>query len=372
MSKKMYISKDVYTAAMERVKWIFDEFENVFVCFSGGKDSGVLLNLALECLPHGRTLGLIHQDMESQYSMTTEYVTRTFQAMEGITENYWWCIPIETRVAISPAEAYWYTWDDNCPEKWARPMPQSPAVCNLANNPMGSYYKYRMGYKAHLNAFGAWYRKKHGGGKTCALVGMRGDESLHRYSAFVNKVNSYNGVKWTTVQKGGVVMSCPLYDWTVSDIWHANAIKGWDYNRIYDLFHFVGIAPDKMRVASPFNDAAGASLALYKIIDPATWKHLVNRVQGVNFGALYGSTLAMGYKGVSLPEGHTWKSYYDLLISTLPDNMRGRYEAAFGGAKDYALMCRCLLKQDITAQRLRHAISIRKSRPKFRDKWRDI
>lgn len=372
MSKKKYLDKDVYTAAMERLKWIFDEFENVYVAFSGGKDSGVMLNLALECLPHGRTLGLMHQDMESQYSMTTDYVTRTFQVMEGITENYWWCIPIASRVAISSAEAYWYTWDDTCPEKWARPMPQSPAVCNLASNPMGSYYKYRMGYKAHLNAFGAWYREHHGGGRTCALAGMRGDESLCRYSSFVNKVRSYKGAKWTTVQDSGVVMACPLYDWTVSDIWHANAVKNWDYNKIYDLLYLAGVPIKSMRVASPFHDAAAASLKQYKELDPATWATLVDRVQGVNFGAIYGDTSAMAYKGASLPDGHTWKSYYDLLMSTLPDDMRGRYEAAFGESKDYALMCRCLLKQDIKAQKLKAAASARKMRHDMREKWRDI
>jgi predicted phosphoadenosine phosphosulfate sulfurtransferase len=42
-----YGNKTVYEMALERIEYIFDEFENVSVNFSGGKDSTVTLNLAL-------------------------------------------------------------------------------------------------------------------------------------------------------------------------------------------------------------------------------------------------------------------------------------------------------------------------------------
>ena len=38
---------NVYEAAQERLKIIFDYFDYVYVSFSGGKDSGVLLNLSV-------------------------------------------------------------------------------------------------------------------------------------------------------------------------------------------------------------------------------------------------------------------------------------------------------------------------------------
>ena len=40
--KKIYENRSVYEAAQERLKFIFDEFENVYVSFSGGKDSGLI------------------------------------------------------------------------------------------------------------------------------------------------------------------------------------------------------------------------------------------------------------------------------------------------------------------------------------------
>ena len=68
--EKLYLEKSVYDAALERIDFIFREFDNVFVSFSGGKDSGLLLNLVMDYVrDHGITkrVGLFHQDFEAQY-----------------------------------------------------------------------------------------------------------------------------------------------------------------------------------------------------------------------------------------------------------------------------------------------------------------
>ena len=46
--KKIAGTKNVYELAQERLKVIFNEFDNIYVSFSGGKDSGVLLNMCIE------------------------------------------------------------------------------------------------------------------------------------------------------------------------------------------------------------------------------------------------------------------------------------------------------------------------------------
>jgi predicted phosphoadenosine phosphosulfate sulfurtransferase len=68
---------------------------------------------------------------------------------------------------------------------------------------------------------------------------------------------------------------------------------------------------------------------MYRVIDPAMWARIVGRVQGANFGAIYGSTKAMGYREATLPEGHTWKSYTEFLLSTLPEKLRDQYLEKF-------------------------------------------
>lgn len=84
-----------------------------------------------------------------------------------------------------------------------------------------------------------------------------------------------------------------------------------------------------MRVASPFNDYSKDSLNLYRVIDPEIWTRLVGRVRGANFASIYGRTKAMGYRNVTLPEGHTWKSYTMFLLDTLPVRLRNNYVKKF-------------------------------------------
>ena len=45
---KFYLDDDVLTAGRKRMAMLFDEFEEIVVNFSGGKDSTVILELALE------------------------------------------------------------------------------------------------------------------------------------------------------------------------------------------------------------------------------------------------------------------------------------------------------------------------------------
>ena len=46
--KKRYLQQNVYQVLLERLHFIFHEFDVVYVSFSGGKDSGLLLNILLD------------------------------------------------------------------------------------------------------------------------------------------------------------------------------------------------------------------------------------------------------------------------------------------------------------------------------------
>lgn len=328
---KKYESLNVYEAYLERMHFIFEEFENIYVSFSGGKDSSLLLHMTLDFAKKyypDRKIGVFHQDFEAQYSMTTKFVEETFEKIKDEVYPYWVCLPMATRTAVSNYEMFWYPWDDTQPTAWVRPMPKHPYVINLENNPMTTY-KYRMHQEDLAKQFARWYRMEHGGGKTICLLGMRTDESLHRYNGIVNKRYAYKERCWITSEFKDVWSASPIYDWSVSDVWYATFKFNYPYNSLYDLYFKAGLSPEKMRVASPFNDYAKESLNMYRIIDPPVWSKLVGRVRGANFCAIYGKTRAMGYKSLKLPEGHTWESYTKFLLDTLPVKLRNNYIRKF-------------------------------------------
>ena len=328
---RQYTGQNVYSALQERLKFIFEEFDNIFVSFSGGKDSGILLNITLDFQQKyypNKKIGVFHQDFEAQYAVTTEYVERTFERIKDIVDPYWVCLPMATRTALSSYQMFWYPWDDTKEACWCRPMPQHPYVINLQNNPMTTYH-YRMHQEDLAKQFGRWYRHTHNDKKTVCLLGIRADESLQRYSGFLNKKYGYDGECWISKQFKDVWAASPLYDWSHADVWHAYAKFDYDYNRLYDMYYMAGLKPDQMRVASPFNDYAKDSLHLYRVLDPEMWAKLVGRVRGANFGSIYGRTKAMGYRSLTLPEGHTWESYTRFLLDTLPPRLRKNYISKF-------------------------------------------
>lgn len=326
-----YGTQDVYEALQQRLQFIFEEFDNIYLSFSGGKDSGLLLNLTLDFQKKfypEKKIGIFHQDFEAQYTVTTEYIERTFERLKGEAELYWVCLPMATRTAMSSYEMFWYPWDDTKKEAWVREMPKYDYVINLDNNPITTY-RYRMHQEDLAKQFGRWYRISHGNKKTVCLLGMRADESLQRYSGFLNKKYGYKNECWISKQFKNVWCASPLYDWNLEDVWHANYLFAYDYNRLYDLYHMAGLKVSQMRVASPFNDYSKDSLNLYRVLDPEIWAKLVGRVQGANFACIYARSKAMGYRSITLPEGHTWESYTRFLLDTLPVRLRNNYVKKF-------------------------------------------
>jgi predicted phosphoadenosine phosphosulfate sulfurtransferase len=339
---------NVHAAALARLHYLFDEFDRVVVSFSGGKDSGVMLKLALQvATERGQLakLAVYHLDYEAQYEMTTEYVTRTFAALPADVTRYWTCLPIKAQCATSMFQSYWQPWLEADRDKWCRPMPEG--VINEANFPFG--FDYAVADYEYNVKFAKALAKEN---KTVFLIGIRTQESLHRYKA-VNKFdgrNEYQGKRWTTVIGTGCVNAYPIYDWLVDDVWTANARFGWDYNRVYDLMHMAGLSPSQMRVASPFNDAAQDSLKLYKAIDPQNWARFIGRVNGVNFTGLYGGTTAMGWNSITKPSHFTWKQYMYFLLDTLPAETRENYLRKLKVSMAYWLETGGALPDDVVAE----------------------
>ncbi|MFA5408051.1 MAG: DUF3440 domain-containing protein [Bacilli bacterium] len=330
--KKIFLACGVDEALEKRLDLVFSDFDNICVSFSGGKDSGLLLNAVLEYKRRhgcGQRIAVFHEDYEAQYSMTTEYVTRMYEANIDDIEPYWFCVPMTVNCSVSMHQLSWVPWNPAERDIWVRPLPEQPYVISLEHDNVPDFYRLAMTDEALYEEFGKWYARTHPG-RSIVLLGIRANESLNRYAAITNdRKTLYRGQHWTRQAGENYYVGHPIYDWEVEDVWVANGRRGYDYNRLYDLYYKAGLTLSQMRVASPYNIWGRATLNLYRVIDPEVWVKVVGRVQGANFAAIYGDTKALGYREIKLPKGHTWESYCKFLLSTLPQETRNHYLEKF-------------------------------------------
>lgn len=320
-------NKDVYTASNERLDYIFNTFEKVYLSFSGGKDSGVMLNLCIDYIRKNnikKKLGIQILDNEANYEYSLNFMHGILSKNLDILDIYWCCLPITLPCTVSSYDTDWQCWGEKDKHKWIRPMPEYNYIVNIKNHKF-DFFKENMNYDEFWDGFAEWYSK---GKLTANLIGIRADESLNRYRAIINeKKTTIGNNSWTKKNTKNVYNCYPIYDWKTQDIWVGNAKFGWEYNELYNVFYMAGLNIAQMRVASPFMSESKSSLNLYRVIDPNVWQRLCARVMGANFTATYGKQL--DYKSFNLPEGHTWKSFVKFLLETLPEETSKNFKMRF-------------------------------------------
>lgn len=325
--KKLYQEKNVMDAAHERLAFICHHFERIYVSFSGGKDSTVLLHAAVAAMRRhrpGERLGVLFIDLEAQYKKTIEFVEQVLNDYADVIDLYWICLPLNLRNAVSVFQPFWTCWDEDRQECWVRKMPLK--AIHIGNHSF-PFFRKNMEFEEFIVDFGGWYA---GGKSTACLVGIRSDESLNRFRTIANKDKTmFQDTPWTTKVSENLYNAYPIYDWTTEDIWTAIARHGWSYNHLYDLFYKAGVGIHDQRICQPYGDDQRIGLNLYRVIEPETWGLLVARVNGANFGNIYCGNKINGYRKIDLPPGHTWKSYTKLLLASLPEELANHYKQRF-------------------------------------------
>lgn len=321
---------NVYDASNTRIDFIFKNFERIYVSFSGGKDSGVMLNLCIDYMRKNNItekMGVMILDNEANYELSLDFMHKILQSNLDILDIYWCCLPITLPCTVSAYHTEWQCWGVNDEKRWIRPLPKEKYIVNYKNHQF-PFFEENMNYDEFWDEFGTWYSQ----GKSCAcLIGIRADESLNRFRAIMNNAKvTVQGNAWTKQkrQQDRNTFNCyPIYDWKTQDIWVANGKFEWDYNKLYDIFWKAGLTIAQMRVASPFMSESKSSLNLYRVIDPHVWSTLCARVHGANFIATYGKQIS--YNSFKLPVGHTWKSFVKFLLATLPKEVSENFRRRF-------------------------------------------
>jgi predicted phosphoadenosine phosphosulfate sulfurtransferase len=325
-------SKNVYQAAKERIAFTFDNFERVYVSFSGGKDSTVMTHLVLEeAIKRKRKVGLLIIDLEAQYENTIKHLTEMIDEYHQYLDVFWVCLPLSLRNAVSNFEPRWTCWDTTAKDLWVRPLPKiaNCEVITEENNPF-DFFVPGMEFEEFVPLFAEWYASGH---LTAACVGIRADESLNRFRTIASKSKvTLNGKTFTTEVTQNVFNVYPIYDWKTEDIWKFHAQNpSYSYNETYNLMYKAGLNLSEMRLCQPYGDDQRRGLYLYHVLEPKTWYKVVQRVNGVTSGALYiqDNGNITGYNKITKPENHTWESFAKLLLATMPSQTRLHYQERF-------------------------------------------
>jgi predicted phosphoadenosine phosphosulfate sulfurtransferase len=370
MAAKITLDMSVLEASKKRISQSFDLFEKLYISFSGGKDSSVMFHLVMEeAKKRNRKVGVLIIDLEAQYTDTIKHINEMILMYQDYIDLHWICAELLLRNAVSNFEPRWVCWDKTRQKDWVRPMPELASDLSQYD-----FYVPKMEFEEFMVIFGEWYST---GVPTGAFIGIRSDESLHRYRAIVSRKEGLmkDDLKWTTLVSKNLWNVYPIYDWRVEDIWIFHGqFKHLPYNRIYNQMTKAGVKLSQQRLCQPYGDDQRRGLWLYHILEPATWSRLVNRVNGANSGAMYiqESGNMTGYEYITKPDGHTWKSFCNMLLQTLPkplcDHYQTRFKKFIAGwkargystipdeapreleskcwAPSWRRMCRCILRND--------------------------
>jgi len=324
MVSKRYLTSNVLDEAKQRISYTFDNFSKVYVSFSAGKDSTVMLHLvAEEARKRNRRFGLLLIDLEGQYKTTIDHALNCFTQYEDITDQYWVSLPIDLRNAVSVYEPKWRCWDADKKDVWIR----TPPKIAITDNNYFDFFEPGMEFEEFVPLFGEWYSQ---GESTACLVGIRSDESLNRWRTIASKSKTtFKGKQWTSLITENTHNVYPIYDWRTEDIWtwHSRNPEA-PHNRLYDLMAKAGLKISQMRICQPYGDDQRRGLWLFHLIEPETWAKVVARVNGANGGALYMQEWGNinGYRKITKPVGHTWKSFAELLVGSMPPAMELHYK----------------------------------------------
>lgn len=369
MLKQIYTKESVLDATKKRISYIFDEFENICVSVSGGKDSTVLAYLVLsEAHRRNRKVKVLFIDEEVVYQSTIEQIRYIMNMFPENTIPCWLQFEFYIINVTSFKDAQLKCWEKGKSKIWLRHK-EPTSIQNKPWSKEGETSK-TTGFDFYdvINNF------QRINPNTCFFVGLRASECIHRWRA-VSKNAGYKDVYYSTNIGNGSISCYPLYDWNFSDIWkfiYDNKLK---YNKIYDYQFQKGMHQQEMRVSSLIHEHSFKALVELPEFEPETYDKLLKRIGGMSVGHIYGrDTKMMQVK--KLPKNfNTWKDYRDFLLETYPDESKKEiFTKRFARQLDNSYVARQQCRQLILYDYENNLPIDNKPDPreKTMQKWRDL
>ena len=103
--KKTIDGVSVLDAERQSIRYTFDQFEAIYISFSAGEDSSVMMHLVMEeAIRRNRRVGVLLIDLEAQYELTIKHAQDMVAMYRNYIDLYWVCLPIKLRNAVSNYE----------------------------------------------------------------------------------------------------------------------------------------------------------------------------------------------------------------------------------------------------------------------------
>lgn len=266
---RIYGDKNVFESALDRIRYIYDEFENIMVCTSGGKDSTVIYNLCKIVAKEKNRLPLklLFLDQEAEWQTVIDYMRILMHDKD--VEPYWVQAPILLKNATSIGEPFLKCWEEGKEEQWLRPKEDIA----IKENTFGT----ERFHPLWANILRHYFPNQ----KACYFVGMRAEESPARLTG-LGSGRTYKHITWGAKKHKDQYNFYPLYDWSTHDVWKAIHDNKWHYCKIYDEFYRKGIPLRQMRVSNLHHETAVHALFYLQELEGDTWDKLVLRLKGIN------------------------------------------------------------------------------------------
>lgn len=303
MAVKYYLEQNVLEAARERIAFLFDDFEHIVVGYSAGKDSTVVLELALEeARKRGRLpLPVMFLDQEAEWQATVDLAREVMSRPD--VKPYWLQIPIKLFNATS-AEADWLEcWNPSEEDKWMRKKEPDAITENV------------YGTDRFAQMFTNFLKVHFPGERACYVSGVRTEESPTRMMGLTHQA-TYKWVTWCKRLTPGMHWTFyPIFDWSWTDVWKSILDHNWPYNKVYDYQYKYGVSVNDMRVSNVHHETAVKALFWLQEIEPDTYAKLTQRIAGIDMAGKMG---AANYFVRKLPYMfRDWRDYRDFLLEKL-------------------------------------------------------
>lgn len=300
-SSQNYLTTNVFEEALNRIRFVFDNCDDVIVSMSGGKDSTVIFNLAMiVAKERGRLpLKVFWLDQEAEWDATGKYMNYIMRRKD--VKPYWFQIPFDFTNSLSFENNYLRVWDEEKKDIWIRP--QSDISIKVNPTDKNRFHDLIEVLPSYCDV----EDKQHVG----VLVGMRISENTVRRMTICYTKSQYKGITWCRKNIKNTRVFYPIYDFNDTDIWTAIARNKWKYNTIYDSFYRYGISGKDMRVSALIHETAWHSIERLQEVEPNIYNRYLDRVNGVNCFSQFGKDIMIKELPATFKD---WKEYRDYLL----------------------------------------------------------